>query len=136
MAQAGQYNYTRCLKHGETAAAQLAAVEYVKSTLSVLFLLNRRYQPYYKWVFRALRELPDGENYAKILEDLLTTGNTVTEAKQKAETIEYLSASISSMLNDQDLTARRGDDLERLAYSVNDGIRDGELRNMHVLAAV
>ena len=40
------------------------------------------------------------------------------------------------MLNDQNLTARRGDDLERLAYSVNDGIRDGELRNMHVLAAV
>ena len=87
-------------------------------------------------MFRALRELPDGEKYAKILEDLLTTGNTVTEAKQKAETIEYLSASISSMLNDQDLTARRGDDLERLAYSVNDGIRDGELRNLHVLAAV
>ena len=29
MAQSGQYNYSRCLAHGETAAAQLAAGEYV-----------------------------------------------------------------------------------------------------------
>ena len=136
MAQAGQYNYTRCLKHGETAAAQLAAVEFVRSTLSAVFLLNRRYQPYYKWVFRALRELPDGKEIAQKLEVLLTTGNTESQAQQKAETIESLSAVISSMLNEQNLTARQGDDLELLAYSVNDGIRDGELRNMHILAAV
>ena len=32
MGQSGQYNYRRCLQHGETAAAQLAAVEFVKST--------------------------------------------------------------------------------------------------------
>ena len=42
MAQAGQYNYARCLAHGEPAAAQLAVCEFVKSALSVIFLLNRR----------------------------------------------------------------------------------------------
>ena len=136
MAQAGQYNYARCLKHGEPAAAQLAAVEFVRSALSVLFLLNRKYQPYYKWVFRALRELPGGAELSPMLEVLLTSGNTEAQAAEKTEIIEELSASISRMLNEQNLTERLGEDLERLAYAVNDGIRDGELRNMHVLAAV
>ena len=40
MAQAGQYNYQRCLKHGETAAAQMAVFEFVKSTMSAIFLLT------------------------------------------------------------------------------------------------
>ena len=53
MSQSGQYNYQRCLKHGETGAAQLAAGEFVKNTLSAFFLLNRAYMPYYKWSFRA-----------------------------------------------------------------------------------
>ena len=136
MAQAGQYNYARCLKHGEPAAAQLAAVEFVKNTLSVLFLLNRRYRPYYKWVFRALRELPEGSDYAALLEYLLTTDNSEAQTGRKTEFIEEISASVASVLKAQGLTAQPGNDLERLAYSVNDGIRDSELRNMHILAAV
>ena len=59
MAQSGQYNYLRCIAHGEPAAAQLAAVEFVKSTMAAVFLLSRRYQPYYKWSFRAMRALPE-----------------------------------------------------------------------------
>jgi hypothetical protein len=39
MAQSGQYNYRRCLRHGETGAAQLAVGEFVKNTLSAVFLL-------------------------------------------------------------------------------------------------
>ena len=136
MAQAGQYNYARCLKHGEPAAAQLAAVEFVKNTLSVLFLLNRRYRPYYKWVFRALRELPEGSDYVALLEYLLTTDNSEVQTGRKTKFIEEISASVASVLKAQGLTAQPGNDLERLAYSVNDGIRDGELRNMHILAAV
>ena len=136
MEQSGQYNYVRCLKHGEPAAAQLAAVEFVKSTLSVLFLLNCRYQPYYKWVFRALRELPEGSGYASSLEYLLSTGNSETQAEKKVGVIEELSVYAASVLRTQNLIAQPGNDLERLAYAVNNGIRDGELRNMHILAAV
>ncbi len=58
MAQAGQYNYPRCLRHGEKGAAQLAAIEFARNCMSAVFLLNGVYQPYYKWAFRAMRELP------------------------------------------------------------------------------
>lgn len=136
MAQSGQYNYSRCLKHGETGAAQLAVGEFVKSALSVLFLLNRRYQPYYKWVFRALRELPGGMKDSALLEELLSTGNCDEQARNKIGKIEDFSSQIADRLRELQLTALPGSDLERLAYAVNDGIQNGEIRNLHILAAV
>ena len=136
MGQAGQYNYGRCLRHGEQGAAQLAVGEFVRSTLSALFLLNRVYQPYYKWAFRALRALPDGPAYAGLLEGLLTGGNSPAEAEEKQETVEALAASVIALVKMQGLSEREGDDLEAQAYAVNAGIRDGEVRNLHILAAV
>lgn len=55
MAQAGQYNYPRCLRRGDTVAAQLALAEFTRAALSMVYLLNRRYAPFYKWMHRGLR---------------------------------------------------------------------------------
>ena len=52
MSQSGLYNYERCINHGERGAAQLAVFEFVKHAVSVIFLLNNEYEPFYKWVFR------------------------------------------------------------------------------------
>ena len=58
MAQAGQYNYPRCIKRGERSAAYLACAEFIKAALSAVYLLNRRYMPFYKWSFRGTDDLP------------------------------------------------------------------------------
>lgn len=136
MAQAGQYNYRRCLKHGEPAAAQVAVFEFVKSTMSVVFLLNRCYQPYYKWGFRALRELPVLSDLADPLERLITTDSRGDAAEEKASAIERIAEAVLEQLRAQELTLASGSDLERHAYSVNDRIRDPSLRNMHILTGV
>ncbi len=136
MGQAGQYNFGRCLRRGETAAAQLAAAEFVKSAMSAVFLLNRRYQPYYKWSFRALTALPKLSLEAEIMEYLLTTPNGSDTAEEKYYAIEGIAADVIDELAEQNLTNAICGDLEKHAYSVNDGIEDAELRNMHILAAV
>ena len=136
MAQAGQYNYPRCLAHGETAAAQLAVNEFVNAALSVIFLLNERYLPFYKWRFRALRELPLLSESARVLEYLLCTPNDEDTAQEKQQLMEELASQVISLLQDQQLTEAICGDLEKHAYSVNDHIADSELRNMHILAAV
>ncbi len=128
MGQAGQYNFSRCLAHGERAAARLAAHEFVRAALSALFLLERRYQPYYKWSFRALRELPQASSLAQPLETLLTGGGI--------EEIERVSAAVAAMVRDQQLSDVPDDELERHAYAVNDRIRDASIRNLHILATV
>ena len=136
MGQSGQYNYPRCLAHGETAAAQLSAGEFVKSALSALFLLNGRYLPSSKWSFRALRALPEGAALAAPLERLLTTGNDAEAAREKTALIERVSAAVTALLRAQELSDLPGDELEQHAYAVNDRIRDAQVRNLHVLAAV
>lgn len=136
MAQSGQYNYERCLAHGETAAAQLAVAEYVRHALAVIFLLNRRYLPYYKWQFRALRELPLLSELAPHLETLLTTGNDPKTAKQKSILVETVAGAVITQLQEQALSEAICGDLEKHAYSVNDRISDGDLRNRHILFAV
>ena len=129
MGQAGQYNHPRCLAHGERAAARLAAHEFVKSALSAVFLLERRYQPYYKWSFRALRSLPRGAELAEPLEALLSGG-------EASEHIARVSSYVAALLRQDGLSEVSGDELERHAYAVNDRIADGEVRNLHILAAV
>ena len=136
MAQSGQYNYTRCIRHGEEAAAQLAVTEFVKSTMETVFLLNSAYMPYYKWSFRAMRALPKLALEAELLEYLLTTGNEGPMAEEKYDVIEGIAADVIGELQEQELTEAICGDLEKHAYSVNDRITDSELRNMHVLAAV
>ncbi len=136
MAQSGQYNYVRCLAHGERAAAQLAAGDFVRHCMAAVFLLNGAYQPYYKWAFRALRALPRLSLLAELMEYLLTTDNEPELARAKADVIEGMAADVIAELKRQGLTRAECGDLEKHAYSVNDGIGDGALRNLHVLAAV
>ncbi len=136
MAQSGQYNYNRCIRHNETAAAQLAVFEFVKSTLSVIFLLHKRYQPYYKWIFRALQEFEIPTSIPQDLENIMTTENYGEIAEDKYYLIENTASLIIDELITQDLTAANCSDLEKHAYSVNDRIRDSSVRNLNILAAV
>lgn len=136
MGQSGQYNYRRCLLHGETGAAQLAVAEFVKSAMAAVFLLNDIYQPYYKWSFRAMRALPRLSITAELLEYLLTTDNEEETASEKNAVMEGIAADIIGELQAQGLTQAVCGDLEKHAYSVNDRISDAQIRNLHILAAV
>ena len=135
-AQAGQYNFPRCIAHGEPAGAQLAMVEFVRHAIAVIFLLNDAYLPYYKWQFRALRDLPLLSEEAETLELLLTTDNGPTMAQAKGDLCEELCGRLITALQDQSLTEAVCGDLEKHAYSVNDRIADPALRNANILIAV
>ncbi len=136
MGQSGQYNYARCLKHGETGAAQLAVHEFAQNAMHAVFLLNGRYMPFYKWAFRAMRELPLLSLHAELIEYLITTDNGEEMAEEKQNVMEGMASDLIDELQRQDLTRAVCGDLEKHAYSVNDGIEDGEIRNLHILAAV
>lgn len=136
MAQSGQYNYSRCISRGETAAAQLAVGEFVNASLKVIFLLNKKYIPYYKWTFRALRELEILGGLHASLEYLISSGNTVEETEKKQGIIEEISSLVAEELRCQGLTKVTSNELEQHAYSVNDKIKDSNIRNLHVLYAV
>ena len=136
MAQSGQYNYNRCIKHNETAAAQLAVFEFVKASLGAVFLLNSVYMPYYKWSFRALSSLPVLSSLHDTLEFLMTSENTESLAETKYYIIEDIASSVIEVLQDQNLTDAVCGDLEKHAYSVNDKINDPYIRNLNIFYTV
>ncbi|MBQ7146235.1 MAG: DUF4037 domain-containing protein [Lachnospiraceae bacterium] len=136
MAQSGQYNYLRCVRRGDSGAAALAAGEFVKAALHTCFLLNGAFMPYYKWQFRALAELPSFSELAEPLSYLINSDNEAGTAEEKYTLMEDLAGVFIAELMDQEITKASCGDLEKHAYSVNDHIQDGEIRNLHILAGV
>ncbi len=136
MAQAGQYNYSRCVSRGETGAAQLAIFEFVKHMISAIYLLNNRYEPFYKWAYRGLAELPLMGNIGESLQALTEIDNTQKNAQLKQEVIEDMAVLLIDAFRSQGLTEAICTDLEKHAYSILDGIRDTKLRNMHIMDGI
>ena len=100
------------------------------------FLLEKQYRPFYKWSFRALKALPGGEDLARSLEWLLTTENVGALAEDKYFCMEGIASETIEKLQAQGLTEAACGDLEKHTYSVNDGIRDSEIRNLNVMVCV
>ncbi len=132
-AQAGQYNFPRCLVRGERGAAQLAVFEFVKHIISAIYLLNNRYEPFYKWAYRGLRDLPLLGELGDALGALTEMDNAPGNAEVKVAMVEDVAALLIAELVAEGLTQASCGDLEKHAYSVMDGIRDGNLRNMHIM---
>ena len=137
MEQAGQYNFMRCVRHNEPNAARLACYEFVTAALKVFFLLNHKYMPFYKWCFRALRQIENGDEFEQRLSILLHADCCdLSSAAQQAEIIESIASYVIQILHNNELTDAKSADLEAHAYSVNSRIIDNEIRNLHILTAV
>ena len=131
MAQTGQYNLSRCLSHSEVGAARLALSDFVKNAIDIVFLLNRAHMPYYKWAFRAMRDLKVMGDRANDLENLINEPN-ISDCNFK-DKIERFCADVINELASQGLSSSCSDYLESHAYSINDGIKSGKLRNMNIM---
>ena len=133
MAQSGQYNYSRCLAHGEDGAAMLAMNEFVRNTAEAVFLLNRRHAPYYKWLLRGMRGLEKLGELADALEFLLTGDNDASGKALKAQVTEDICAQIVSELKAQSLSCGGWDYLEKHAFDVQSHIENASIRSLHVM---
>ena len=89
MAQSGQYNYDRAMKRGENVAAKLALAEFTKNAISMVYLLNRQYTPFYKWMHRGMKALPVLSEVGDIL-NLLALMDEQSAAWEGAGETDYL----------------------------------------------
>ncbi len=129
MAQAGQYNYPRCIWRGEKTAAQLALAEFTRAGMSMVYLLNRCYAPFYKWMHRGLRGLPVLPRAYELFRELTET----EEPAQVQERIEGLCRLIAAELRRQGLSKCGDSFLQLHCGEIMGHIKDSKLRNSHVL---
>ena len=135
-AQSGQYNYARCMAHGEEGAAVLALAQFVEHLAKATYLVADRYAPYYKWLLRGLRDFDLGRRVEADLSALLARAHTAAKLGEDAALIDGVCRVVAEELRRQGLSAAPNDYLEPHAYQVRRLIADEELRSMHIMHGV
>lgn len=147
MAQSGQYNYARCMRRGEIVAAEMAIGEFVQASMKMVYLCNRVYAPFYKWLFRGMKDLPILSEAAPLIEELISTPiqtkawraenldikEGLNLADLKVCLIEKICRLIIVELKRQNLTESDDDFLEYHTVQIMSHIQNEELRNLSVL---
>ena len=127
MGQAGQYNLPRCLRRGDAVAAAFAESEFMRAALEAVCLLNGRYAPYYKWLYRAASELPVCAEAVQWTAALLTAPDA-----EKTAQVERICVCVADELRRRWLSAEADDFLVTQALAVQRGIEDPHLRAIDV----
>ncbi len=102
MAQSGQYNYSRMFGRGEKVTAAIALSEFMKHTMAMVYLLNRTYAPFYKWMHRGMQNLPILPEIGDILNALV---DFPSGDERIPQTIEIIVALIIAEMKKQGLTS-------------------------------
>ena len=127
MAQAGQYNYFRMLKRNDPGTA-ICISEFVRHAIPVLFLLEERFAPYYKWQLRALKQGKFGYLVGDLY-TLLTTPNS----QDTGAIVEKISKIVISELLEKGLSDSASDYLEDHAIDVQHHIKNRQIRALHLM---
>lgn len=129
LAQLGQYNFRRCVQRKESVAAQYVEAQFCAQAISLVFMLNRQYTPFYKWMHRAVKTLPVlGEEMYQLLGDIATSYG----AGKKGRLIDETCARIIAELRREGLSDSPSEFFLDHAPVVHSKIRDPELRNSDV----
>ena len=129
MAQSGQYNFRRCIEHGESGAAALALSEFVKNAVSLCYIAEGRYCPFYKWAFRGMKSLERFSGMGERLEKLITaqTGSSLSDE------IESICSVFADYFREEGLSSSDDIFLEPHAYEIREKIKNPSIRNMHIM---
>ena len=100
-AQSGQYNYARALQRGERITAELSLSIFIEEIMHLVYLLNRKYAPYYKWMHRGMRELACCSEIA----DMIDLFYQVPNPEDRVLIIEAICNIIVQELNERGLSS-------------------------------
>ena len=90
----------------------------------------------YEQVEKALKDCEKLSHLHNDLEYLISSGNDEIAAKNKTNLIEKICDEIFKELKAQGLTKYSGTEAEAHAYSVNNLIKNNDIRNLHILYGV
>ena len=134
MAQAGQYNLPRVLRRGDATAAMLAAARFAEAALSLVFLLNRRYMPFYKWAGKIAGTLPFlGGNLREALDALAAHPLRGAEDLEVCEIVETFCEAAATHLRAEWGTAQPDNWLWEHGRQLLTQVENEELRALNAL---
>ena len=134
MAQSGQYNLPRALQRGDSTAAMLAAARFSEAALSLVFLCNRRYTPFYKWAGKLAAALPVlGSRLAPTLRTLAETPLNPAHAAGINTAVEEFCGAVAAHLRAVGLSCAPGNWLWEHGPQIMSHVEEPELLHMDML---
>lgn len=125
IAQTGQYNFSRSVKRNEVYSAAYSALKFATDAISLVFLLNRRYAPFYKWLHRAVKDLP---LLGSLVHERVAALLQSEDAAEKAQIMESVAGLLINEIRRQGLSDSPSDFLLDHAPIVHSRITDPQLR--------
>ena len=119
----------RAMRRNERVAAELFLQEFIRESMQLVYLLNRRYAPFDKWIHRGMKELP----ICSEIGDMISLFYQVDRAEDRALIIEAISNIIVQELNAQGLSNLEDNFLQNHLHVVTEKIGDETLRRMQFL---
>lgn len=114
--QYGQYNYPRMMARKDYVTAKISLAEWMVHTMRIVYLLNRTYEPYYKWLRKGITYLPllpeigdildavaDMPDQREAWKDVVYCAEEVNGADSIALTIEIVARYLLAELQRQEL---------------------------------
>jgi len=133
ISQAGQYNYERCMKREDYAAAYISCSEFIQSTVALVYLLNETYRPFYKWMFRGMNQLKHLPELKFMLSKLSRMTDVPENTEKKVAAIEEICIRIIEELNRRELIKGNDAFLASHCNQLMNGISDSQIRNLPVI---
>jgi hypothetical protein len=129
IAQSGQYNLGRCLRRGDQFAVRYSETKFCIDVISLIFLLNRRYTPFYKWMSKALVALPRlGKEISERIGLLIQT----SDSRLKPALAEEICSMIIAELRTEGITDSPSTFLLDHGPIIQSKIKDKSLRERNV----
>lgn len=141
MAQAGQYNLLRLIRRHDRVAVMQALGRFTEAALSMIYLLNCRYMPFYKWAFHGLRIDVNGELELKLARELCPLLERLAEVPGLMgskdfdgaydlafDLTETICTAVAAELNAQGLSRSTSPFLQDHLGEIMAGIQDPKLR--------
>lgn len=132
IAQSGQYNFLRMAKREDWVTVRTILQRFTDAVMGLVFLVNRRYKPYYKWSWRALGELPiQGQETADALREIaLSPDFSGEELRRQIDRIEALCARLLTVLQLYECVTTRQDFFTAAGEELQASIQDELLRSL------
>ncbi|MCM1252589.1 MAG: DUF4037 domain-containing protein [Clostridium sp.] len=131
-ARAGQYNYARAMKRAERIAAELALSVFIREIMELVYLLNRKYAPFDKWIHRGMSKLSVCSEIGDMLALLYQVKEPET-ALERSIIIEAVCNIIVQELQAQGLSTLDDNFLQAHLSTVAKKIQDEKIRRLQFL---
>lgn len=148
-AGSAQANYPRCMARRDYVAARSCLDQGIREVMQILFLINKKYMPYYKWSYRALKDLAeqsDSESCKQIteimrlIEELSVMGinadvwesyhydpTLINWSDENVKRVESIAEITANILYEKGLTQTKGSFLEVQSLEINRSLEDNRV---------